>query len=171
MEVKISLKIKPLDVPHVLNEDLSKVAQPAPPPVPGPAGSSAPYIGPRMLNPSELDADDLGRLCSDYRAELFKRAGKKDPRLGVPMPAPTRHGAGQEELEKFFHNVADLMEASPENRKTKLVLKTLRDWATDQVELNSAIDTAARTLGVRVPYTRIGAMGKIIQYLSAPSVG
>lgn len=31
---------------------------------------------------SEVDADELARLCDEFRAEVFRKAGKPDPKVG-----------------------------------------------------------------------------------------
>lgn len=133
MEVKVSLKIKPLDVPHVLNEDRALVVQPVPAVAPQrqrvegevwPATMAAPYIAPRLVWLSKMDADDLSRLCNDYRAELFKRAGKEDPELSRPQSA-------QDELGKFFNEVADLLDIEGMERTTPRVLGEVIHRLTD----------------------------------------
>lgn len=32
----------------------------------------------------DVPAEDLDRLCTEFRAEVFRKAGKKDPRPEVP---------------------------------------------------------------------------------------
>lgn len=65
IEARIPLKLKPLEVPMYVDVVL--------PSVPG----RDEVVHPVRL--SEVDAITLARLCDDYRAELFRRAGKAQP--------------------------------------------------------------------------------------------
>jgi len=49
----------------------------------------APYPAGMVESPKfrleELDAPDLAKLCDDFRAEVFRKAGKQDPNT-TPTP-------------------------------------------------------------------------------------
>ncbi len=64
----INMKLKPFQTPNFVSLDL--------PPRPRQAGFNA---EPPTLPLKELDAEALSALCEDFRAEVFRKAGKVDP--------------------------------------------------------------------------------------------
>jgi hypothetical protein len=76
MEVNIKLKLRPVTVPNFVSVD-----EPAHPREEG--------IGEgHKFAITELDAEVLEALCVQFRADLFKNAGKTDPEHERPQPSP-----------------------------------------------------------------------------------
>lgn len=65
--MNINIKLKPFSVPNLVLED-------APP-----SKSYVTDINSYAIN--LVDADDLSRMCDEYRKNVFQKAGKTDPRL------------------------------------------------------------------------------------------
>lgn len=71
MEVTLKVKIKPFAHPNFVVLEQS--------PKPRQEG----LINPSSIPLSELDSDVLSRLCNEFTASVFKKAGKQQP----PQPA------------------------------------------------------------------------------------
>lgn len=67
--VKISMKVKPWTVPNYVHLDVPPEFACAP-------FSPNPELAIELKN---ADAQMLARLCDQFRAEVFKKAGKRDP--------------------------------------------------------------------------------------------
>ena len=66
--MKIEIEIIPFDAPDVI---VLKT-----PPRPRHEGFN---LNNSVMHVSEVDAETLSKLCNDFRAEVFKKAGKIDP--------------------------------------------------------------------------------------------
>ena len=88
IESKVCLTMKPFTVPGSVYEFSSPApaACPVPPQqfaIPTPQHQdvsvfSKPYIAPREFQLSEIPAEDLLKMCEEFKAEVFNRAGKAD---------------------------------------------------------------------------------------------
>lgn len=71
MNANIEVKLKPFKTPNFV-----LVEEPAKPREEG-------FAEGRKFSLSELDADTLSRMCNDFRAEIFKKAGRHEPPTAV----------------------------------------------------------------------------------------
>jgi hypothetical protein len=70
---KIELKLKDFTVPNYVLVEM----------LPGRREDGINIDG-NKFTLSQVDADSLGQLCDHFRAAIFEKAGKQDPRTGKP---------------------------------------------------------------------------------------
>ena len=71
MKVNIEVKLKPFNTPnYVIVDEPAKLREEG-------------FTEGRKFSLSELDADTLSRMCYDFRIEIFKKAGKREPPIAV----------------------------------------------------------------------------------------
>lgn len=79
MEVKV--KLRPITVPNFVSAE-----------TPPRSREHGVGEGPKFAV-ADLDAETLEALCIQFRADLFKKAGKTDPEYSRPRQAPCKCGA------------------------------------------------------------------------------
>ena len=69
MKAKVNLELKPFAVPESVEIDLKGMVK----------REDEDYVPEAELPLAALDSCDLNRLCEDFVAEVFKKAGKERP--------------------------------------------------------------------------------------------
>ena len=84
MKTNIQINLTPFSVPNVVTEigTLPVTAYATAPAAPTPCDTyNKPFITSRQFNLEELDEVTLSNMCDEFRAEIFRRAGKPDQRV------------------------------------------------------------------------------------------